>query len=162
MKFVNVKTENEIKKLATLANEIWQEYWPCILTNKQIDYMVEKYQSVNAISNQLKTENYIYYIAIEEKTIGYFGVSIKEKYLFLSKLYIKKESRNKGFGKIIFKKIVEIAKENNKKSIILTVNKNNKNTIEAYEKWGFRTIDSVVTDIGNGFVMDDYIMEYKL
>ena len=42
------------------------------------------------------------------------------------------------------------------------MNKNNKNTIEAYKKWGFTIIDSVVTDIGNGFVMDDYIMEYKL
>ena len=50
----------------------------------------------------------------------------------------------------------------NKQSIQLTVNKNNTNTIKAYEKWGFKTIDSAVTDIGSGFVMDDYIMEYYL
>ena len=54
MKFINVKTENEIKELAALASKIWHEYWPCILTNEQINYMVEKYQSINAISGQLK------------------------------------------------------------------------------------------------------------
>ena len=46
------------------------------------------------------------------------------------------------------------------KSIQLTVNKYNTNTISAYKKWGFEIIDSVVTDIGEGFVMDDYIMEW--
>lgn len=45
------------------------------------------------------------------------------------------------------------------KKIQLTVNKHNINSINAYKKWGFKTIDSVVTDIGSGFVMDDYIME---
>lgn len=162
MKFINVKTKNEIKELAALASKIWHEYWPCILTNEQINYMVEKYQSINAISNQLKNENYIYHIVKIKKPIGYFGVSTKSNYLFLSKFYLIKEARNNGFGKVIFKEIIKIAKENNKKSIKLTVNKNNKNTIEAYKKWGFTIIDSVVTDIGNGFVMDDYIMEYKL
>ena len=61
-----------------------------------------------------------------------------------------------------FNKIKQISLELGKKKIQLTVNKNNINTIKAYEKWGFKTIDSVVTDIGYGFVMDDYIMEYSL
>ena len=67
-----------------------------------------------------------------------------------------------GYGKKAFIKIIEIAKQHNKNSIQLTVNKYNSNTIKAYEKWGFKTINSVVTDIGEDFVMDDYIMEYKL
>ena len=67
-----------------------------------------------------------------------------------------------GYGENAFKKIKEIAQKNNKKSIRLTVNKNNLNTIKTYNKWGFETIDAVVNDIGNNFVMDDYIMEFKL
>jgi hypothetical protein len=59
-------------------------------------------------------------------------------------------------------KLIDIAKEHNKTSIRLTVNKYNNTTIKAYEKWGFSTINDVVTDIGNDFVMDDYIMEYDI
>lgn len=153
----------EIPELAKLTSKIWHEYWTCILSKEQIDYMVEKFQSENAIHNQYENENYTYYYINEDgKNIGYFGLSEKKDYLFLSKLYISKNYRHKGIGTKAFEKIKEIAKEKNYKSIQLTVNKYNKNTIAAYNKWGFHTIDSVVTDIGNGFVMDDYIMEYKL
>ncbi len=149
----------DIKELASLACAIWHEYWTCILSPEQIDYMVENFQSEKAMKNQVENENYTYYfITANNKNIGYFGISDKNEYLFLSKLYIKKEYRHKGIGQIAFEKIKEIA---NGQRIILTVNKRNTNTINAYKKWGFKTIDSVVTDIGNGFVMDDYIMEYS-
>jgi len=153
----------EIKKLAELASSIWHEYWTIILSPEQIDYMVENFQSEYAIKNQYKNENYTYYFISEnDKNIGYFGISEKENYLFLSKLYISKDYRHKGIGKKAFEKIKEIAESKNYKTIQLTVNKHNKNTISAYNKWGFKTINSVVTDIGEGFVMDDYIMEYTL
>ncbi|MBQ9244688.1 GNAT family N-acetyltransferase [bacterium] len=152
-----------IKELAILASEIWHEYWTCILSQEQIDYMIEKFQSENAIINQIKNDNYIYfYIIYDNKKAGYIGISKKQGKLFLSKLYIKKEYRHKGLGTKSFNFIKNYAKENNYKTIYLTVNKNNINTICAYNKWGFKTVDSVVTDIGKGFVMDDYIMEYNL
>ena len=154
MQFIKINTEEEIKTLEKLASEIWNEYWPIILSKSQIDYM---------LNNQIKNEQYIYHILEDNKKfLGYLGVSIKEEYLFLSKLYIKKEFRSFGYGKLAFEEIKQIALENNKKSIRLTVNKNNLRTINAYKKWGFKTIDSVVTDIGNNFVMDDYIMEFRL
>ncbi len=164
MKFTEVKTTENIKYLSELAYHIWHEYWPCILSDEQINYMIDKFQSENAIKHQLKFENYIYYVIQDDNKndIGYFGVSIKDNYLFLSKLYITKEFRHKGYGKQIFEKIIELAKEYSKSSIRLTVNKYNSNTIKAYIKWGFKTIDSVISDIGSGFVMDDYIMEYQL
>lgn len=110
-----------------------------------------------------KNERYIYNILEDNgNIIGYFGAGIKDNYLFLSKLYIKEDFRGLGCGKQAFNKIIQIAQQYNKTSIQLTVNKHNTNTIKAYEKWGFKTIDSVVTDIGKNYVMDDYIMEYSL
>ena len=156
MNLIEVKEKN-IKTLAKLTDEIWHEYWPCILSEKQINYMVEKFQSENAIINQMKNENYKYYfINYENKNVGYVGISPHSDYLFLSKLYVKKEFRHKGIGKTVFEKIKDFGFD----KIQLTVNKYNKNTIDAYLKYGFKIIDSVVSDIGNGFVMDDYIMEY--
>lgn len=163
MDFINIKSEAEIYKLSELAFEIWHEYWTVILSQAQIDYMVDKFQSYNAIKNQIENDGYIYNILENNgELIGYFGVAPKEDYLFLSKLYIKKDFRGLGCGKLAFNKIKQIAQQYNKKIIRLTVNKHNINTIKTYEKWGFNTVDDVVTDIGNGFVMDDYIMQYEL
>ncbi len=158
------KTEyNNIKELADLACEIWFEYWPLILSEKQISYMVKKFQSENAIKYQINNENYSYYfILIDDKKVGYFGLSVHEDYLFLSKLYIKKDYRHKGIGKKAFNRIKEIAQEYGLNKVRLTVNKYNTDTINAYKKWGLKEIDSTVTDIGEGFVMDDYIMEYQI
>ena len=89
--------------------------------------------------------------------LRYIGVSVKTDYLFLSKLYIAHNFRHKGLGREAFNKIKTLGFN----KIKLTVNKQNKNTIDAYQKYGFKITDKIVTDIGNGFVMDDYIMEYS-
>lgn len=161
MKLEKVQNKEQLKKLSILAFDIWNEYWTCILSDEQIDYMLEKFQSFEAMQEQIKNENYSYFFLVEQNyIIGYCGLSQKEDYLFLSKLYLKKEYRHFGYGAKAFKKICEIAKELNYKIIKLTVNKNNTNTINAYLKYGFKIVDAVVTDIGSGFVMDDYIMDY--
>lgn len=163
MNFIQIKTDEQLLELSALASEIWHEYWTAILSPEQIDYMLEKFQSFSAIKKQIEEERYIYYVLKDsENLIGYFGVSIKDDYLFLSKIYIKKDFRGVGCGKSAFNKIKQISMQYSKKSIKLTVNKHNYNTIKAYEKWGFKNIDAVVSDIGSGFVMDDFIMEYKL
>ena len=64
MEFLEVK-KNEIKELADLASEIWHEYWPSILTEAQINYMVEKFQSEKAIIEQILHQNYSYYFIVE-------------------------------------------------------------------------------------------------
>lgn len=152
------KKAEDIRALAELASKIWHEYWPVILTSEQIDYMVEKFQSERAIKEQIANENYSYYF-IEDggKNVGYFGIADKTDYVFLSKLYIYGTHRHKGLGSKAFEKIKELS---GGRKIRLTVNKYNENIIAAYKKWGFKVTDSVVTDIGENFVMDDYIMEY--
>ena len=62
MNFLNIKTDEEVKQLAQLTSEIWHEYWPVILSDEQIDYMVDKFQSYAAIKEQLENERYIYNI----------------------------------------------------------------------------------------------------
>ena len=152
-----------IDKLITLSSLIWHEYWKDYLSDEQIEYMIEKFQSKDAIENQIKNENYTYYyIYLNREMVGYIGLANKDDYLFLSKFYLKKEVRHQGVGSRAFQFIKDTAKFQKYNRIVLTVNKGNVNSINAYKKWGFSIIDSVVTDIGNGFVMDDYIMEYKI
>ncbi len=163
MNFTKVKSDDDIYKLTDIASEIWHEYWPDRISLEQTEYMINKFQSFDAIKNQINNDRYEYDIMEDNNNIiGYFGICPKDNYIFLSKLYIKSEFRGLGCGKQAFNKIKQIAMQFNKSSIQLTVNKHNTNTIKAYQKWGFKEIESVITDIGNGFVMDDYIMEYQL
>ena len=63
-----------------------------------------------------------------------------------------------GIGNQCLSMIVSEAKRLKCSHMFLTVNKDNKVAIGAYEKWGFTMQKEVVTDIGEGFVMDDYLM----
>lgn len=160
---IQVKTDEQLKALAEKANIVWHEFFPCILTEGQIDYMVEKFQSYDAMKNQMENDGYEYYfITADDKILGYTGIKKEADRLFLSKLYLLKENRGKGYASEAFKFLINYCKENGLKSIYLTVNKQNKHTIAVYKKKGFEVIDIQVADIGNGYVMDDYIMELKV
>jgi ribosomal protein S18 acetylase RimI-like enzyme len=95
----------------------------------------------------------------DNEFIGYIAVQPKGAELFLGKIYVKSSRRAKGYGKKAVHFAETLAQERGLRKIVLTVNKNNVNAIKAYEKMGFRNVGSLVQDIGDGFVMDDYAME---
>ena len=66
--------------------------------------------------------------------------------------------RGKGYGRRALQFAEALAREQGLGRIRLTVNKNNRNSIRAYERFGFTIAGPVVQDIGSGFVMDDYVM----
>lgn len=162
MEVVLVKKE-DMPRLAELASCVWHEYFPCILTEEQIDYMVEKFQSLPAMTDQVENQGYEYYFLCDGgEPVGYMGIQPQEDKLFLSKLYLTKENRGKGYSSQAFSFLEEYSLKNGKKAIWLTVNKYNDHTIDVYRHRGFQTVRSQVSDIGNGYVMDDYVMEKEI
>lgn len=161
--FTTIKTEKEIQKLAVLASAIWHEAFNDILCPEQIDYMIEKFQSFGAIKTAIDKDNYEYFFISDETGIaGYTGIQQKDDKLFLSKIYIAKEKRGQKLASKAFDFIETLARKRNLKSIWLTVNRNNIHAIEVYKSKGFSIIRTQVTDIGNGFVMDDYVFEKNI
>ena len=162
--WVKVETEEQIKELCSLAKEIWNEYSICFISQEQIDYMLEKFQSEQVVKGQINFQNYQYYFMEEDgENIGYFAVQKQKDNLFLSKIYIKKDFRGKGFARKAFTNaIIPITRELELPKITLTVNKYNFASIMVYEKLGFDRVDSKEFDIGNGYIMDDYIYEYTI
>lgn len=158
-----VKLEhNNVDALAKMGNEIWHEYYTPLLGVEQVEYMVDKFQSVKGITYQLDN-GYEYYFALyNDEIAGYFGVQPQDESLFLSKLYLKKEFRGKGIGSKMLQYIKMRAKEYDKEKITLTVNRYNDNSIEVYKHFGFAIVNEQKADIGNGFYMDDYIMALQL
>lgn len=163
MIFTQVKTNIQISTIAELAREIWTEHYTAIIGSDQVEYMLDKFQNVIAIADQIENKGYLYYLIEENKqSIGYFAVIPEDEVLFLSKLYVHKDMRNKGIARKAVDFIKNIALERKLGKITLTVNKNNIVPIAAYEKLGFVNTGPIVQDIGGGFIMDDYKMELKL
>ena len=107
---------------------------------------------------------YEYYQLFDNgKFCGYTGIHAGEdNRLFLSKLYIKKDARGRHLATKAFSFLKELCRERGYTAIWLTCNKYNDNTLAVYRHLGFETIDTQEADIGRGFIMDDYIMEYRL
>ncbi len=163
IQLVEVKTEQQIKAAAELADEIWHEWFPSILSAEQIDYMVEKFQSERAMREQLESGYTYYLIRKGISRIGYTAIRTDEGgLLFLSKLYIKKEHRGNGYAREVFAFLKDYCREHGLNAIWLTVNKHNDSSIAVYKKSGFRVIGEDVTDIGNGYVMDDYFFRIDI
>ncbi|MCK4711180.1 MAG: GNAT family N-acetyltransferase [Gammaproteobacteria bacterium] len=157
-----VVDKKQIKTVKILADEIWTEHFTPIIGSDQVDYMLLKFQSEAAISEQIN-KGYMYYlISNNQMNIGYMAVNPGNNTLFLSKLYIRSMVRGKGYGRQAIHFLQQLAQQARLKKITLGVNKSNTNTIKAYQALGFKIINSVVKDIGEGFVMDDYQMEKLL
>jgi ribosomal protein S18 acetylase RimI-like enzyme len=161
--FSHVNTAVETAEVARLAAEIWREYYVSIITIEQVDYMIGKFQSVPAITDQIHHQGYEYYlIHNDDSTVGYISARQEEGKLFLSKFYIGKEYRGRGYANQALAFLEKLCKDRNLSHIWLTVNRHNESSIEVYEKKGFRTVREQIADIGNGFVMDDFIMEKEI
>ena len=152
-------TSSDYLKIEELANIIWREHYIPIVGKPQIDYMLDKYQSAKSISKQVSTGFYYFLVTFNKISVGYFSIKQEEQSMFLSKIYILKNFRGKGIGKNVMAFIEMKTKAYNLNKIRLTVNINNLNSIKVYEKLGFINIGPLVTNIGNGFVMDDFQME---
>ena len=159
MNIEKVSTETQVETVARLAFEIWNQHFIPIIGKAQVDYMVDKFQSKRAISEQIESGYSYYLLEVDGDYIGYTGICPKEDELFLSKLYIRASQRGKGYGRKAVVFLEDLAREKGLGKITLTVNKNNTDATKAYEKFGFTNLGTFVQDIGNGFVMDDYKME---
>ncbi|MHA7964580.1 GNAT family N-acetyltransferase [Paenibacillus sp. CAU 1782] len=158
--FAKAESAEHISLLAAMAETIWHEYYASLISFEQITYMVDKFQSVQAISSQIQEGKLDYYFIAEEGIpVGYLAVSEDNGALFLSKLYVLKEHRGKGAASRAMTFLEQLCKIRDLQTIWLTVNRHNDASIAVYEKKGFRKLREQVGDIGNGYVMDDYIME---
>ncbi len=153
---------SDIPILEELASVVWHEAYLTLLGKEQVEYMVASFQSKEAFKKQLESGYRYYFIEHEGKKVGYVGFSFDSDKLFLSKLYLKKEYHGKGIATFVLNELVTTANLNGLNSIYLTVNKGNARAIRAYEKFGFLKTDSIVTDVGEGYVMDDYVYTYHI
>lgn len=159
-------TGKDIPLIQDLARRSWENAYAEILSEEQMEYMLSEMYSEQEIENHLQNPNYHYYLIEDESNNSYEGFigyehNYEEQTTKLHRIYLVPESKGKGFGKSALQFLNEKVSENGNSRIILNVNKYNA-ARNFYESQGYKVYGEGVFDIGNGFVMDDFLMEFLI
>lgn len=157
-------TEKDIFTIQNLARESWTSAYANILKQKQLDYMLDLMYSDSALKTHFENPNYQYYLIKEDEFyFGFIGFEFHNEpdTTKLHRIYFLKEAQGKGLGKKALEFVKTETEKSGDKRLTLTVNKNN-NAKNFYESQGFKVYDEAIFDIGNGYVMDDYLMEFTI
>lgn len=151
-------TPADIPVINDLAQRIWRLHYPGIITVEQIEYMLQWMYSAEALQRDM-AQGYVFeLIALDGQPVGFMAYQPREDKVFLSKLYVLNEQHGQGLGKAALQVLQSRAEALGIRSIYLVVNKKNEKAIRAYERFGMYREADVVSDIGQGFVMDDWQM----
>jgi diamine N-acetyltransferase len=157
--------EADLPAVAGLAGVIWRKHYPGIITSEQIEYMLALGYSREALRRFISETGAGLALAYVGDQLAGFAAYYRPDHpgaLKLDKLYVRQDYRGRGVGSRLIAHVEAAASEQGRPTLILNVNKNNATAIQAYEKNGFAIRESVVADIGGGFVMDDYVMAKRL
>jgi diamine N-acetyltransferase len=154
-------TVNDLATVARLAGVVWRRHYPGIITNEQIDYMLARGYAEPALRPFLESPGAGLAIAhADGHPVGFAAWCRAEKAATtkLDKLYVLHETQGRGAGRRLIEHVEAAARADGASTLVLNVNKHNTSSIGFYRRCGFEVRESVVVDIGRGFVMDDFVM----
>jgi GNAT superfamily N-acetyltransferase len=150
----------DVEAVVRLAGEVWRHHYPGIISTAQIEYMLQQRYDPALIRAELLRDDVWW-----DKLVADQGVVAFSSYFIidagkmkLDKLYVHPDWQRRGCGAMLIARICARARTRGCREVVLAVNRRNHQAIAAYLKHGFRIREARVSDIGDGFVMDDYIM----
>lgn len=158
-----VATKEQLAIVKNLAYKIWPNAYETILSKAQLDYMLKMIYSIDSLEKQFDDGHIFLLIEDNQNFIGFASYELNcnnSNKTKLQKLYVLPEIQGKGIGKQVIDYIKEKVVLSNNLALFLNVNKFNK-AKDFYQKYGFKIIKEEVIDIGNNYIMDDYVMEIE-
>jgi ribosomal protein S18 acetylase RimI-like enzyme len=160
MQFIQA-TLADLDKIIVLAHKIWNDHYPEIIGQEQVDYMLEKMYDAESLKQQMQSNDLFFLAYPTEYEAPIAFISIKEVEngsFFIHKFYVNTQIQRSGVGRAFFEFVV---KNFNPEVIRLQVNRMNYKAINFYFKNGF-TIEKVADfDIGDGYFMNDFVMIWE-
>jgi GNAT superfamily N-acetyltransferase len=157
--------EEDLRVIAELAGLVWRACYPGIISQAQIEYMLARMYALDTLREELRSQEIRYHLLlVNAKLVGFasYGPAFEPKTMKLHKLYLLPEWHRRGLGSLLLQHVEGEAFATGANRLTLSVNKRNAQAISAYHRNGFVVVDSCVTDIGGGFIMDDYVMAKEL
>ncbi|ACF13444.1 GCN5-related N-acetyltransferase [Chloroherpeton thalassium ATCC 35110] len=158
------QTEQELRGIEKIAQEIWREYYPSMISPDQIEYMLKRGYSIEVMKRELNDGVHYDQLFVDDLFSGYcaYGPDGEPGTLKLHKLYLKPSVHGFGLGQKLLTHVRNYAQQAGFERILLQVNKYNARAIAAYKRFGFNIREANTFDIGEGFFMDDFVMELCL
>lgn len=152
--------EADIPKIIALAERIWQEHYPPMIGQAQVDYMLNLVYSAESLKTQMQDGQAFYLIGNASQPLGFVAISRRQSGdCFIHKFYIDNQEHRKGMGSLVFEQLIQLYQD--VEEMRLQVNRFNFKAINFYFKLGF-VIELVADfDIGNGYFMNDFVMVWK-
>lgn len=156
-------TINDIELIRELTFKVWPQTYSSIISKEQIDYMLEMMYSNKSLALQMAEGSQFIIVQDTKKPVGFASYKPVAINIYkLDKIYILQTQQGKGIGKFVIDYILQQIKDRGAESLQLQVNRNNINAKSFYEKIGFSIIQEADFEIGNGYFMNDFIMEKKI
>lgn len=153
--------EEQLPAIAELAGVIWRECYPGIISSGQIEYMLARMYALDTMHEEIRFQGIRYdLLLVDGKPAGFasYGPTSESGVMKLHKLYLMPALHGRGLGSRLLQHCEREVRSAGARRLILSVNKRNTRAVAVYKRNGFVIAESVVTDIGGGFVMDDYVM----
>lgn len=158
-------TTDHIYNIQVLSNVIWPATFSNILSQEQISYMMDMMYSTSSLEKQINELSHHYLLAEEDgEYLGYLSYELNYKgtpITKIHKIYVLPSIQGKGVGRLFIDAVSKIALKNNNRLLSLNVNRYNR-AIDFYKRMGFDFFASENIEIGNGFLMEDYVMNKDL
>jgi ribosomal protein S18 acetylase RimI-like enzyme len=159
---IAVATKPQLAIVRDLAYTIWPSTYGKILSQEQLNFMLDKFYNLNYLENQLVNEKHVFLLFEENNTyLGFCAYELNcesSNKTKLHKIYVLPETHGKGIGKMLLNTIEIIASEANNTGLFLNVNRYN-NAQDFYKKLGYSIVKTIDIEIGNGYLMEDFVME---
>lgn len=154
-----------IPVIHTLANSIWPISYKNIISQEQISYMLNMMYSPPSLKEQILEKKHQFILAIENDIpVGYSSYSIKsenQKDIYrLHKLYVAIDHQRKGIASALLAYIIADIQPAGATAIQLNVNRHNP-SLHFYTAKGFTVLQEEMLNIGDGYFMDDFVMQYQ-
>lgn len=161
---IEAANHSHLTTISALARIIWYQHYPGIITEDQIEYMLERDYTLARLSDDLEQGVCMDLMKIDNKVVGFsaYAATGREGEIKLHKLYLLGSLQGQGLGSRLLTEVEKNVIKRGYSKIILQVNKNNEKAIRAYKRNGYYQQAAVVDDIGGGFIMDDYVMAKQL
>ncbi|WP_313952923.1 GNAT family N-acetyltransferase [Accumulibacter sp.] len=158
-------TAADVEPVAALARQVWQHTYTSIISQQQIDFMLAQRYSPQLLLAELnKPDIWWDKLTLDGQLAGFISCFLTgaASEMKLDKLYVDPQRQRMGLGARLVDHVVARARAAGCQTLMLAVNKGNEQAIAAYRKQGFTVREAVCVDIGDGFVMDDFIMARSL
>jgi ribosomal protein S18 acetylase RimI-like enzyme len=156
--------KQELSLVRAIAHETWPHTFAEILSPEQISYMLDWMYNLETLGQQIDNGHLFYIVEKDRKAIGFLGIQPnfpETGKLKIHKLYVLPKAQGLGAGKLLIDIAINQAIDLKQEVVTLNVNKYNK-AVEFYSHCGFKIAYDEVIDIGNGFIMDDYVMKLNV